>query len=46
MKIAVTAENNNGLESAVAQHFGHAPFFIMVDMENGEVTATQGVVVQ
>lgn len=43
MKIAVTAENNNGLESTVAQHFGHAPFFIMVDVENGDVTATQGV---
>lgn len=43
MKIAVTAENNNGLESMVAQHFGHAPFFILVDTENGEVTATQGV---
>ncbi|MCX6034718.1 MAG: NifB/NifX family molybdenum-iron cluster-binding protein [Chloroflexi bacterium] len=43
MKIAVTAENNIGLESVVAQHFGHAPFFILVDVENGEVTATQGV---
>lgn len=43
MKIAVTAENNNGLDSTVAQHFGHAPFFIFVDMENGEVTATLGV---
>ncbi len=43
MKIAVTAENNNGLESMVAQHFGHAPYFILVDVENGEVTATQGV---
>jgi predicted Fe-Mo cluster-binding NifX family protein len=43
MKIAVTAENANGLESMVAQHFGHAPFFILVDMENGEVTATQGI---
>ncbi|MFH2038389.1 MAG: NifB/NifX family molybdenum-iron cluster-binding protein [Chloroflexota bacterium] len=43
MKIAVTAENNNGLESIVAQHFGHAPFFIMVDVENGEVTCTKGV---
>ena len=43
MKIAVTAESNNGLESMVAQHFGHAPFFILVDVENGEVTATQGV---
>jgi predicted Fe-Mo cluster-binding NifX family protein len=44
MKIAVTAENNNGLESTVAQHFGHAPFFLLVDVENGEITATQSVV--
>ncbi len=43
MKIAVTAENNNGLESLVAQHFGHAPFFILVDVENGEVTSTKGI---
>ena len=43
MKIAVTAENNNGLDSMVAQHFGHAPFFILVDVENGEVTTTQGL---
>ena len=44
MKIAVTAENNNGLDSLVAQHFGHAPYFILVDVENGEVKAVQGVV--
>ncbi len=43
MKIAVTAETNNGLESEVAQHFGHAPFFILADVVDGEVTATQGV---
>jgi predicted Fe-Mo cluster-binding NifX family protein len=43
MKIAVTAENNNGLDSMVAQHFGHAPFFVFVDIENGEVVTVQGV---
>ena len=43
MKIAVTAESNNGLESTVAQHFGHAPYFMLVDVENGQITATQGV---
>jgi predicted Fe-Mo cluster-binding NifX family protein len=43
MKIAITAENNNGLESMVAQHFGHAPYFILVDVEDGQVTATQSV---
>ncbi len=41
MKIAVTAENNNGLDSMVAQHFGHAPYFILVDVENGEVTTVE-----
>lgn len=43
MKIAVTAENDNGLDSMVAQHFGHAPYFMLVDVENGEVTAVRGV---
>lgn len=43
MKIAVTVENNNGLESMVAEHFGRAPCFMLVDVENGEVTATQVV---
>ncbi len=43
MKIAVTAENSNGLDSLVAQHFGHAPYFILVDVENGEIGAVQGV---
>ena len=43
MKIAITAESNNGLESMVAQHFGHAPYFILVDVEDGQVSATQSV---
>jgi len=43
MKIAVTAESNNGLESMVAQHFGHAPYFMLVEVENDEVTTTQGI---
>ncbi|MBT7074761.1 MAG: NifB/NifX family molybdenum-iron cluster-binding protein [Anaerolineae bacterium] len=44
MKIAVTIETDNGLDSMVAQHFGHAPFFALVDVENGEITATEIVV--
>jgi len=43
MKIAVTAESNNGLESPVALHFGHAPFFMLVDVENSEVCAVQAI---
>ncbi len=41
MKIAITAESNQGLDSQVAQHFGHAPYFVLVEVENGTVTATQ-----
>ncbi len=41
MKIAVTAESNNGLDSMVAQHFGHAPYFMLVDVENGEVSTVE-----
>ena len=43
MKIVVTAESNNGLDSIVAQHFGHAPFFIIVDLEDNKVIATKGI---
>lgn len=44
MKIAITAESSQGLDSQVAQHFGHAPYFIVVDIENGAVTATRDIV--
>ena len=37
MKIAVTAESNEGLDSPVCQHFGHAPFFILVEVNEGSV---------
>ncbi len=43
MKIAITAETSQGLDSQVAQHFGHAPYFILVELENGAVTATQDI---
>ncbi len=43
MKVAITIETNDGLDSPVAQHFGHAPFFALIDVENGEITATEVV---
>lgn len=43
MRIAITADTNNGLESIVAHHFGHAPYFILVDVEENNVKAVQGV---
>ena len=41
MKIAVSTETNNGLESEVAHHFGRCPFFALVDVEGTEVKAVE-----
>lgn len=37
MRIAISVESNNGLESTVAQHFGRCPYFALVDLEGNEV---------
>jgi len=39
MRIAVSTETNNELESLVAHHFGRCPFFALVDVEGTEVKA-------
>ena len=36
MKIAFPAQENKGLESTVYSLLGFAPFFVVVDAENGE----------
>ena len=38
MRIAVSSENNQGLESIVSPHFGRCPYFILIDMEGEEVS--------
>src|SRR6056297_1898121 len=37
MKIAITAENNNGYESEVNAHFGRAPYFAIVDTKTDKI---------
>ena len=37
MRIAISAENNLGLESEVAQHFGRCPFFALVEVDQNEI---------
>ena len=37
MRIAVSTETNNELESVVAHHFGRCPFFALVDVEGRDV---------
>ena len=37
MRIAISAEDNNGMNSTVCEHFGHAPFFVVADVTDGQV---------
>lgn len=36
-RIAVSAEERNGLESVVSPHFGRCPYYVLVDLEGTEV---------
>lgn len=39
MRIAISSQTNDGLDSIVSQHFGRCPYFAFVDMEGDEVQA-------
>ena len=41
MRIAVSVETKNELESVVAHHFGRCPFFALVDLEGRDVKTVQ-----
>jgi predicted Fe-Mo cluster-binding NifX family protein len=41
MKIAVSIETNNGLDSVVAHHFGRCPFFALVEVEENEIKTVE-----
>ena len=43
MRIAISVETNNELESVVAQHFGRCPYFALVDLDGREVKAVKVV---
>ena len=37
MRIAISVENNNGIDSLVGAHFGHAPYFVLAEVaDNGQ----------
>jgi predicted Fe-Mo cluster-binding NifX family protein len=43
MRIAVTAQTDQGLDAPVAQHFGHAQYFVLLDVDAAEVTSVESI---
>lgn len=43
MRIAVSADNKNGLDSIISPHFGRCPYFVLVDLDNHDVQAVREV---
>ena len=43
MRIAVSADNKNGLDSVVSPHFGRCPHFVLVDLEDHDVDGVREV---
>jgi predicted Fe-Mo cluster-binding NifX family protein len=37
MRIAISADEKEGLDSTIGPHFGRCPYFVIVDVENHEV---------
>jgi predicted Fe-Mo cluster-binding NifX family protein len=37
MRIAISSDNKNGIDSVVSPHFGRCPHFVLIDMEGQEV---------
>ncbi len=37
MRVAVSADDNNGLDSVVSPHFGRCPYYVLVDVNGREV---------
>jgi predicted Fe-Mo cluster-binding NifX family protein len=43
MRIAISADSKNGLDSVVSPHFGRCPYFVLVDLEDHDVQQIQEV---
>ena len=43
MRIAISADDSNGLDSVVSPHFGRCPHFVLVDLEEREAKAVQAI---
>ena len=43
MRVAVSVDNSNELDSVVSAHFGRCPYYILVDLEGQEVKQVNAV---
>ncbi len=43
MRICFTSDQANGLDSVMSYHFGHCPYFILVDVEENRVVNVESI---
>jgi predicted Fe-Mo cluster-binding NifX family protein len=43
MRIAISTDSDQGLDSPVSPHFGRCPYFVLVDVDGREVSGVQAV---
>lgn len=43
MRIAISAQEKNGLDSQISHHFGRCPFYVLVDTQEEKIQAVQSV---
>jgi len=41
MRIALPISDERGLESNIYEHFGHAPYYLLIDIEDSEIKKTE-----
>jgi len=41
MKIAIPILENKGMDSVISEHFGHAPYFAFIEIENDEIKSVE-----
>jgi len=42
-RVVIPAEDGNGLNARLSEHFGRAPYFIIVELEDGNISNVQVV---
>jgi len=43
MKIAISTEEKNGLDSPISHHFGRCPYYVLVDMEGVSIATVTSI---